>query len=144
MTCNDSLEVSIIKLSYSLRRRFQQNQEDCTFTVLALLPTATENIVEALPVEDITRNLQQKKAERLGRSEGGTPDPSVASGPTSATDDDGRSLSSFQSESYIHASQTEASSSDGKLAPRISKAQLWNELKISCMLQQLLGQGTKD
>ncbi|KAG7007998.1 hypothetical protein G7Y79_00007g021230 [Physcia stellaris] len=115
----------------NLRRRFQQNQEDCTFTVLALLPTATENILEALPVENITRDLQQKKAERLGRSEGGTSDPSVTSAPTSTTEDDGRSLSSFQSESYVHASQTESSNSDGKLAPRKSKAQLWNELKIS-------------
>ena len=124
---------SNIDPDYSLRRRFQQNQEDCTFTVLALLPTATENIVEALPVESITQDLQQKKAERLGKNEGGTSDPSITSGPRSTTDDDGRSLTSFQSESYVHASQTGTSTSDGKLAPRRTKAQLWNELKINGM-----------
>jgi len=116
-----------------LRRRFQQNQEDCTFTVLALLPTASENILEALPVESITQELQQKKAERLGRSEGGISDPSsTASGPPSVKDDDGKSLSSFQSESYVHASQMATSSSGSGEGPRKGKAQLWNELKISC------------
>lgn len=116
-----------------MRRRFQQNQEDCTFTVLALLPTATENILEALPVESITNELQQKKAERLGRSEGGLSDPSSAtSGGPSATDDDGKSLSSFRSESYVHASQMGASSTGSAEAPKKSKVQLWNDLKINC------------
>ncbi|KAL8829046.1 MAG: hypothetical protein Q9191_002233 [Dirinaria sp. TL-2023a] len=115
----------------NLRRRFQQNQEDCTFTVLALLPTATDDILEALSVEDITRDLQQKKAERLGRSEGRTSDPSsAASGPPSVTDDDGRSLSSFQSGSYVRASQIGTTSSATSEGPSKSKAQLWNELKI--------------
>lgn len=117
----------------SLRRRFQQNQDDCTITVLALLPTATENILHALPVERITHDLQQKKAERLGRS-AGTLNPSSAlpsSGPSSVTDDDGRSLASFQSEGYVHASQMAASGADvGASNPKKSKGQLWNDLKI--------------
>ncbi len=117
----------------SLRRRFQQNQEDCTFTVLALLPTATDNIIEALPVETITHDLQQKKAERLGRSGGTSSEPS--SGPPSVIDEDGKSLASFRSESYAHASQMAASSSGSGDAsvPKTpkTKVQLWNELKIS-------------
>lgn len=123
-----------------MRRRFEQNQEDCTFTVLALLPTATEDILVALPVENITHQLQQKKAERTGRSaSAGTSEvaPSeMSSGPPSVAGDDGKSLSSFQSEGYIHASQMAASSSgnaDMSLqTPRKSKAQLWNEVKIKC------------
>ncbi|KAL8878550.1 MAG: hypothetical protein Q9198_003661 [Flavoplaca austrocitrina] len=121
----------------NLRRRFQQNQEDCTITVLALLPTATENVLDVLPVERITQDLQQKKAERLGRS-AATLDNSSAipsSGPSSVTDDDGRSLASFQTESYLHASQVVASTSipgeAGPSRPTKSKAQLWNELKIT-------------
>ncbi|KAL9605781.1 MAG: hypothetical protein Q9179_001014 [Wetmoreana sp. 5 TL-2023] len=120
-----------------LRRRFQQNQEDCTITVLALLPTAAENILQALPVERITQDLQQKKAERLGRStgtlDGGSLNPS--SGPSSVADEDGRSLASFQSEGYVHTSQITASGSSngipGAQRPTKSKAQLWNDLKIS-------------
>lgn len=123
---------------YSLRRRFQQNQEDCTITVLALLPTARENIVAALPVESITHELQQKKAERLGKS--GTalnaPLSELSSGPPSVIDGDGKSLASFESESYVHASQTEISSLDRgdsvSHEPVKSKAQLWNDLKINC------------
>ncbi|MCJ1426871.1 peroxin [Sticta canariensis] len=120
----------------NLRRRFQQNQEDCTITVLALLPTATENIVEALPVESITHELQQKKSDRSRSADtlDGVPT-ELSSGPPSVTDDDGRSLASFQSSSYVHASQMETSSSGiGDLElrnPSKTKAQLWNELKIN-------------
>lgn len=123
--------------SCSLRRRFQQNQEDCTITVLALLPTATENIVEALPVESITHELQQKKSERLRSADTLDAAPSeLSSGPPSVTDDDGKSLASFQSSSYVHTSQMGTSNSGmGDSGLRISsktKAQLWNELKINC------------
>lgn len=115
----------------SLRRRFEQNQTDCTFTVLALLPNVTENILEALPVEHLTHELQQKRAERIARSGGeGTPS-ELSSGPSSVRDGgDNSSLSSFQSSSYIHASQlTQPENGSGR--PRKSKAQLWNEIKIS-------------
>src|SRR5687767_12685204 len=70
----------------NLRRRFEQNQEDCTFTVLAILPTAAENILEAIPVEQILSELQQHKAERLARSVGPS---EIAS--SVAVSDDGKS-----------------------------------------------------
>ncbi|KAI9766828.1 MAG: peroxin [Geoglossum simile] len=128
----------------NLRRRFEQNQEDCTFTVLALLPTATENVLDALRVESITHELQQKKAENLAQSVGAADIASseLSSGPPSVIDDDGRSLQSFQSEGYVHASQSLAEPSPGgttegvgqvvvQQRARKSKAKLWNELKIS-------------
>ncbi|GME29045.1 peroxisomal membrane protein [Neofusicoccum parvum] len=125
----------------NLRRRFEQNQEDCTFTVLAILPTATENILQALPVEQTLSELQKQKAERLQRSVApsdiaSTDAPSEA---PSAADDDNRSLKSFQSESIVHASQVvDSSNGEGNgdrasLAPpkpKKSKAQLWNDMKI--------------
>jgi peroxin-3 len=119
----------------SLRRRFEQNQEDCTFTVLAILPTATENIVEALPVEQTLQDLQRHRNERLAKSsavsEVSTADlPSVTG---SLAEDDGKSLQSFKSESYVHASQLAESVGPGQKlkAPKKSKAVLWNEVKIS-------------
>ena len=123
----------------SLRRRFEQNQEDCTFTVLAILPTATDEIIDALPLEQTLNELQRQKAERLAKSVGASDAassefPSVA---PSVTDDDGRSLKS-SSESYVHASQNleGKSSNEGaeqtSPAPRKSKAQMWNEVKIGC------------
>ncbi|PMD28247.1 Peroxin-3 [Hyaloscypha hepaticicola] len=125
----------------NLRRRFEQNQEDCTFTVLALLPTATDNIIHELETERITYELQQQKAAKLARN--GEINPSeLGSGPPSVTDEDGRSMASLQSESGVHASQMGIPSASivgdgpqdgGQQAQkaRKSKLQLWNDLKIS-------------
>ena len=116
--------------STSLRRRFEQNQTDCTFTVLALLPTVTDNVLEALPVEQLTHELQQKKAERLARAAGEKVPSEFSSGPPSVRDGDTTSLGSLQSSSFVHASLMDE---DGSLRPRKSKAQLWNEVKISAI-----------
>ncbi|KAF2623964.1 Peroxin-3 [Macroventuria anomochaeta] len=132
----------------NLRRRFEQNQEDCTFTVLAILPTATEKILDAIPVEQVLEELQRQKAERLARSVG--PSEIASSAPPSVVDttEDGTRSESVQTsaESYVHASQaalereprtvagetsTEATGDRDKArASRKSKAQLWNEMKI--------------
>lgn len=118
----------------SLRRRFEQNQTDCTYTVLALLPTATENILEALPVEELTKELQKKRAERLARLNPGEASGSdMTSVSPSATDDDRKSLASFPSEGYVHASQmAESEESEGQPRVKRNKTQLWNEVKITC------------
>ncbi|KAL2886635.1 Peroxisomal biogenesis factor 3 [Ceratocystis lukuohia] len=87
----------------NLRRRFEQNQEDCTFTVLALLPTATQNIIDAMNTENITYQIQRVK----GTSRAGSTATLSTAGPpsladTAITEDDGRST---YSESGIHVSQ---------------------------------------
>ncbi|KAG5994426.1 hypothetical protein E4U43_003237 [Claviceps pusilla] len=95
----------------NLRRRFEQNQEDCTFTVLALLPTATANILTEMNTEKITYEIQQIKSSarvsKNGAAESTTlSPPSIAD--TTMTEEDGRSMAtsgSIQSESGIHASQ---------------------------------------
>jgi peroxin-3 len=109
-----------------LRRRFEQNQEDCTYTVLALLPTIRDEIIEALPVEQITEQLQQERQERLkrlGQSEAASSE--YPSGPPSVTDDASTS-------SFVHASQMASSVGDNGLRTKRSKAQLWQEMKINC------------
>ncbi|KAK0928386.1 peroxin [Friedmanniomyces endolithicus] len=119
----------------NLRRRFEQNQEDCTYTVLALLPTIRDEVIAALPVEQITEQLQQERQERLkriGASEAASTDfPSV---PPSVADDDGKSLSSS---SYVHASQMAGSSLGEASRPRRSKAQLWQDMKINAITRAL-------
>ncbi|KAI1504215.1 Peroxin-3-domain-containing protein [Biscogniauxia marginata] len=121
----------------NLRRRFEQNQEDCTFTVLALLPTATTNVLEAMNTEKITLEIQQMKSSKSMRSA----PPSIAD--TTLTEEEGRSIVSFQSDSGVHASQMslgsptttgEASQDDGGQPapkPRRTKRQLWDDLTIS-------------
>ncbi|EAS30503.3 peroxin 3 [Coccidioides immitis RS] len=115
----------------NLRRRFEQNQSDCTFTVLALLPTATENILAALPVEELTNELQQKRAARLAKLTASEMQGSeMSSGPPSMTEDD---VSSLRSDNYVHASQV-VDSTTGEQAQRAkSRTQLWNDLKINSL-----------
>ncbi|KAJ5104969.1 Peroxin-3 [Penicillium alfredii] len=118
---------------HSLRRRFEQNQTDCTYTVLALLPTAAENIIEALPVEELTKELQKKRAERLARLNAGeTTGSDMSSVSPSVVEEDRKSLSSFQSEGYVHASQVgESAGDEGQPRVKRNKTQLWNEVKIT-------------
>ncbi|KXS99131.1 hypothetical protein AC579_2665 [Pseudocercospora musae] len=127
----------------NLRRRFEQNQEDCTYTVLALLPTVRDEIVSALPVEDITQQLQQERQERLQRL-GATPSEAASSefpsAPASAVDDDGKSMASLQSSSFIHASQVAHSTlnvGEQPAKPKKSKVQLWQDMKIQSITRAL-------
>ncbi|TRX94838.1 hypothetical protein FHL15_004299 [Xylaria flabelliformis] len=126
----------------NLRRRFEQNQEDCTFTVLALLPTATSNILETMNTENITLEIQQMKgaAKSVRSGESSVAPPSIAD--TTLTEEEGKSIASLQSESGVHASQiapppvssAEDGAQDGGQAlqkARKTKRQLWDDLTIS-------------
>lgn len=95
---------------------------------MALLPTLTENIIDALPAEQLTQELQQKKAERQQRAADGVAPSEVSS----MRDGDTASLSSFQTGSFMHTSQLDQS---GIPRPRRTKAQLWNELKITSIVR---------
>ena len=83
-------------------------------------------------MEELTQELQKKRAERLARlnvTETQSLEPGSA---TTSVTDDGRSLASFQADSYIYAGPSAGSSTegDGQRLKR-SKAQLWNEVKIT-------------
>ena len=52
--------MSFYCLSCSLRRRFRQNQEDCTFVLLAQLPTLARHLFSELDVEALTAELQRR------------------------------------------------------------------------------------
>jgi peroxin-3 len=120
--------------------------------VLALLPSATANILDAMNTEKITLEIQQMKGVKGSRSSdsSGAP-PSIAD--TTMTEEEGKSTVSFQSESGIHASQIALPSSsatgdgaqDGGQLPkspaqksRRTKRQLWDDLTISCKCRNTL------
>lgn len=50
----------------NLRRRFAQNQDDCTFTVLALLPTLGDQLFSHMDVEGLTAKLQRGRQVSSG------------------------------------------------------------------------------
>lgn len=58
-----------------------QNQEDCTFTLLALLPTLSAQIMDEMDVEDLTHQLQQLSSRQ--KPQGSSLEDSVASLATS-------------------------------------------------------------
>ena len=80
--------------------------------------------MEELPVEQLTHELQQKKAERLARASA-----EGKSEASSMQDGDTASLSSFQTGSFVHAGQFQEIGSQA--GSRKTKAQLWNELKVT-------------
>ena len=85
-------------------------------------------------MESIAHEIQQQRGRSLGASEG-TPSEPASSDTPSVIDGDGKSLSSFQTDSFMHTSQMAASSTgngEGPSRPKKSKPQLWNELKVSC------------
>ncbi|KUI59816.1 Peroxisomal biogenesis factor 3 [Cytospora mali] len=123
----------------NLRRRFQQNQEDCTYTVLALLPTATAKILEAMDVEKITLEIQQMKGGAAKSVKSGNGDSISLPETTGLTDEDGRSMVSA-SGSGVHASQitippasqtSEGGEQPQPEKPRRTKRQLWGDVTIS-------------
>lgn len=51
---------------HSLKRRFQQNQNDCVFTVLSLLPTLGDQILHEMNIEKDWAKLQEsRKLEKI-------------------------------------------------------------------------------
>lgn len=64
--CRGGGEAIWANLPISLKRRFQQNQNDCVFTVLSLLPTLGDQILNEMNIEAVWTKLQEaRKAERL-------------------------------------------------------------------------------
>ncbi len=61
---------------FSLRRRFEQNQQDVSFTIMALLPTLGAHILEGMDVEGVTQELQaQSRASKAPYTEPTPPPP---------------------------------------------------------------------
>ncbi|KAF9923233.1 peroxin [Linnemannia zychae] len=69
----------------NMKRRFEQNQQDCVFTVLSLLPTLGDQLLHELNVEMITAKLQQTRSQRSTPAP--TPDSSMILPPKSEQDD---------------------------------------------------------
>lgn len=60
------MNLFIHPILYSLKRRFQQNQNDCVFTVLSLLPTLGDQILHEMNIEKDWAKLQEsRKLEKI-------------------------------------------------------------------------------
>lgn len=119
----------------NLRRRFEQNQQDATFTIMALLPGLSQDVLEKYQVENITKELQAKRTERVVRgplSDAGVSDISNLTGPTEATSGENGGGDEL-TESGISIRGTESSTLEVNVKPKKSKTQLWQDLKIQSL-----------
>ncbi|KAI0073533.1 hypothetical protein K474DRAFT_1666445 [Panus rudis PR-1116 ss-1] len=71
----------------NLRRRFEQNQQDISYTVMALLPTLGAHILNGMDVEGITQDLQAQSRAAKAVPPPGEPSPPPVQEPKSPNGD---------------------------------------------------------
>ncbi|RLV92682.1 Peroxisomal biogenesis factor 3 [Spathaspora sp. JA1] len=99
-----------------IKQRFIQTQQDCYYTILALLPVLTGPIIDYLPIELITQALRLKKNNT---------DKLVGTGDNSLTSDNLNLLEQNDGESKLSIYMNK------------SKIELWNLLKIKTITRVL-------
>lgn len=109
-----------------IRQRFILTQQDCYYTILALLPVLAQPIVDALPVDLITQALRLKKGHQQQQQQQPLLS-QVASGSNSELTTDNLNLldnnNNPQSQLSVYMNK--------------SKAELWNLLKIKTITRTL-------
>ncbi|KAK5799510.1 Peroxin-3, partial [Linnemannia elongata] len=127
----------------NMKRRFEQNQQDCVFTVLSLLPTLGDQLLHELNVELITAKLQQTRSQRSTPAP--TPDSSMILPPKPEQDENKQEQEGSaenkeeqkeesenvkeDQEAAVAVDGTEGHTKDDTIE-RKTKLELWNELKI--------------
>ncbi|KAH8102100.1 Peroxin-3 [Cristinia sonorae] len=103
----------------NLRRRFEQNQHDISFTIMALLPSLGQHILEGMAVEAITQELQAYSKSVPQHSEPPQAESSLSSSVELRSDNGHDARSEISSMSMISAPEDASSS---RMA---SSAQSW-------------------
>ncbi|CAH7685923.1 Peroxin-3 [Phakopsora pachyrhizi] len=89
----------------NLRRRFEQNQEDCTFTVSALIPTLGKQILDSLNVERLADVLSQTKSQNRVLSDPETNSKNKGPSPPLSSENTGTAVEDLQqTNGYINDS----------------------------------------
>ncbi|KAG0226387.1 Peroxin-3 [Mortierella sp. GBAus27b] len=100
----------------NMKRRFEQNQQDCVFTVLSLLPTLGDQLLHELNVELITAKLQQSRSQRSTPTP--TPDSSMILPPKPA---ESETTSTATTESATTTTEASVSNGDVTSEPDTAK-----------------------
>lgn len=117
----------------NLKRRFEQNQQDATFTIMALLPSMSTQILEKYPVEKITQELQAKRGEHKSGSTAGVSVESIGPTPSMSTSSDIDSktdIKTIASSTGSLSGESEVLVSGSSSNKTKSKSRLWRDLKI--------------
>ncbi|KAJ3174623.1 peroxin [Geranomyces variabilis] len=115
----------------NVKRRFEQNLQDCTFAVGSLLPTLGENLFEELNVELVTAQLQQtRQAVAAAKGEGGSEDQAAASATTPTTTPAAAQPPPAPPASPPTSVDKDPATKADAPKPKKGKIELWQELKI--------------
>ncbi|KAJ2804896.1 peroxin [Coemansia furcata] len=142
----------------NIRRRFDQNQRDCLFTIMSLLPELSEQVLREVDVERLITELRtihrpQQQSPRLGGnsgdpSEGGnawsaSKSPSV--GVAEGSPGPGAETPSNDNTSTAGTPGQPTPREDGAQAdraadepPRRSKVEIWEEIKIQSFARTMI------
>ncbi|KAJ1650304.1 peroxin [Dispira simplex] len=108
----------------NLRRRFEQNLQDCTFTVMSLLPTLCDPLLDSMNVEKLVQTLKEYQKSPIKG-------PSVMA----------HSETEVSSEASPEASHPEMDSSspvsNDRVHPIKSRVELWEEIKLQSITRTL-------
>ncbi|KAK6462361.1 Peroxin-3 [Scheffersomyces coipomensis] len=115
-----------------IKQRFIQTQQDCYYTILALLPVLTSPIIEHLPVELITQALRLKKNNPLPQQQQQVQSSSGPNNPNST-------INSELTADNLNLLDNNNSNNQSKLNVYLnkSKVELWNILKIQTITRTL-------
>jgi hypothetical protein len=59
------IDLVCLQNDFSLKRRFEQNQSDCLFTIMSLLPSLAEQLTQAIDVDALTTRLKQQRQQQI-------------------------------------------------------------------------------
>jgi peroxin-3 len=112
----------------TLRRRYQQTQDDISYTVMALLPTLAEQILSDMDVERLTEELKNMSKQKSHRPQpevdhagpSSMSDFLVPNGPQSTREDETRSEAS--ADSFATTSDSQAVDATSVTSPNLSSS----------------------
>ncbi|RKP34749.1 Peroxin-3 [Dimargaris cristalligena] len=122
-------------LQENLKRRFEQNQQDCTFTIMSLLPTLSEPLLDTMNVEKLVQTLKEyRKGGSINPASRNPPALPAVEGGGSSGDDPSANLSNPASPS---PAATTTLIDPGVHHPARSKVELWEDIKLTSFTRTL-------
>ncbi|KAJ1966636.1 peroxin [Dispira parvispora] len=97
----------------NLRRRFEQNLQDCTFTVMSLLPTLCDPLLDSMNVERLVQTLKEYRKSPI----------------------EGTSVTAHSETESSHPEMTSVSTDE--VHPTKSRVELWEEIKLQSFTRTL-------
>ncbi|KAJ1919440.1 peroxin [Coemansia sp. S17] len=140
----------------NIRRRFDQNQRDCLFTIMSLLPELSEQVLREVDVERLITELRTIHRPQASPRPGGNPGETLEGGnawsvskspsvgvadggaePGAEASRDGNTSAAgtaVQSTSREDDVQTDGAAEE----PRRSKVEIWEEIKIQSFARTMI------